>query len=77
MPSQPIASWTTPCSSRNDTQFGTRTRRHTIGLIPSSQTLICRIAPGSAADFTDSMTENYPLPCDSIKVDPTDFGTSP
>ena len=28
---------------------GTRTRRHTIGLIPTSQTLTCRIASASAA----------------------------
>ena len=76
MPSQPIASWTTPCSSRNDTDSGTRTRRQIIGLIPGSRTLSCRIVPGSAADFTDSMTENYALPHDSIKVDPPDFGTS-
>ena len=34
---------------------GTRTRRQTIGLIPTSQTLICRTSPASAvsgASFT-------------------------
>ena len=76
MPSQPIASWTTPCSSRNVMEAGTRTRRQIIGLIPSSRTLSCRIDLGSAADFTDSMAENYPVPRDSIKVDPTEFCAS-
>ena len=47
-----------------------------IGLIPSSRTLSCRIDLGSAADFTDSMAENYPVPRDSIKVDPTEFCAS-
>ena len=47
-----------------------------IGLIPSSRTLSCKIAPGSADDFTDSMAETYALPRDSIKVDPRDLGTS-
>ena len=73
MPSQPIASWTTPCSSRNDTDSATRTRRQIIGLIPSSRTLSCRIASGGAADFTDSMTENYALLGGSIKIDPHGF----
>ena len=36
----------------------------------------CRIDLGSAADFTDSMAENYPVPRDSIKVDPTEFCAS-
>ena len=36
----------------------------------------CKIAPGSADDFTDSMAENYALPRDSIKVEPRDLGTS-
>ena len=76
MPSQPIASWTTPCSSRNVMESGTRTRRQIIGLIPSSRTLSRTIAPGSAADFTDSMTENCALPRDSIKIDPTEFCAS-
>ena len=31
---------------------------------------------GSAADFTDSRAENYPVPRDSIKVDPTEFCAS-
>ena len=39
MPSQPIATWTTPCSSRNVMESGTRTRRQIIGLIPSSRSL--------------------------------------
>ena len=76
MPSQPIASWTTPCTSRKDMDSGTRTRRQIIGLIPSSRTLSCRIPLGGAADFTDSMAENYALRRDSIKVDPTDLGAS-
>ena len=76
MPSQPIASWTTPCSSRNVMESGTRTRSQIIGLIPSSRTLSRTIAPGSAADFTDSMTENCALPRDSIKIDPTEFCAS-
>ena len=77
MPSQPIASWTTPCSSRNVMESGTRTRRQIIGLIPSSRTLSRTIAPmASAADFTDSMTENCALPRDSIKIDPTEFCAS-
>ena len=57
-------------------ESGTTTRRQIIGLIPSSRTLSCRIDPGSAADFTDSMAENYPVPRDSIKVDPTEFCAS-
>jgi len=40
MPSHPIATWMTPCSSPSVQVLGTSTRRHTIGLIPSSQTLI-------------------------------------
>ena len=76
MPSQPIASWTTPCSSRNVMESGTRTRRQIIGLIPSSRTLSRTFAPGSAADFTNSMTENCALPRDSIKIDPTEFCAS-
>jgi hypothetical protein len=49
MPSHPIATWMTPCSSRRVQALGTSTRRHTIGLIPSSQTLICTISPPSAS----------------------------
>ena len=71
-----LPSWTTPCSSRNVMDSGTRTRRQLIGLIPSSRTLSCRIDPGSAADFTDSMAGNYPVPRDSIKVDPMEFCAS-
>ena len=40
----------------------------------ASRALSCRISPWGAADFADSMTENYALPHDTIKVDPTDFG---
>ena len=39
-------------SSRNNTDSGTRTRRHIIALIPGSRTSSCTIASGSAADFT-------------------------
>src|SRR3954463_10437610 len=58
MPSHPIATWITPCNSRNVQVLGTSTRRHTIGLIPSSQTLTCTIsaASASAADEAVSMT---------------------
>src|SRR3954447_19539855 len=48
MPSHPIATWKAPCSSRKGQVFGTSPRRHTIGLMPSSQTLICTITSGSA-----------------------------
>jgi hypothetical protein len=41
MPSQPIATWMTPCSSRRVHVLGTNRRRQTIGLIPSSHTLSC------------------------------------
>ena len=41
MPSHPIATWITPCSSRKVQASSTSNRRHTIGLIPSSQTLTC------------------------------------
>jgi hypothetical protein len=44
-----------PCSSRKVQVFGTSTRRHTIGLMPSSQTLICTIASGSAKDSAVSV----------------------
>ncbi len=37
----------TPCSSRKVQVFGTSTRRHAIGLMPSSQTLICTMTSGS------------------------------
>ena len=77
MPFHPIATCTTPCSARNDVDSATSTRRQTIGLTPRSRTLSCRTDSGDAADFTDSMTENYVLPRDSIKVDPMDFCTSP
>ena len=39
MPSQPIATWIMPCNSRKVQASDTSTRRHTIGLIPSSHTL--------------------------------------
>src|SRR4051812_17472856 len=59
MPSHPIATWITPCNSRNVQVLGTRTRRHTIGLIPSSQTLTCTISAASvsAADEAVSTTD--------------------
>src|SRR5271166_3460415 len=44
MPSQPIATWSTPCSSRRVQAEGTSRRRHTIGLTPSNHTLTCTIA---------------------------------
>src|SRR3954462_5795207 len=58
MPSHPIATWITPCKSRNVQVLGTSTRRQTIGLIPSSQTLTCTIsaASASAADEAVSTT---------------------
>jgi len=37
----PIATWITPCNSCKVQVSGTSTRRHTIGLIPSSHTLTC------------------------------------
>ena len=49
MPSQPMATWITPWSSRSVNVAGTRTRRHTIGLMPISQTLTCRTVVASAA----------------------------
>jgi hypothetical protein len=48
LPSQPMATWITPWSSRSVNVAGTRTRRQIIGLIPASQTLTCRIASPSA-----------------------------
>ncbi len=45
MPSQPIATWMTPCDSCRVEVPGTGRRRHTIGLIPGSQTLSCRALP--------------------------------
>jgi hypothetical protein len=48
MPSQPIATWITPCNSRSVKDVGTSTRRHIIGLIPVSHTLICRSASAFA-----------------------------
>src|SRR3954449_3531033 len=59
MPSHPIATWITPCNSRNVQVLGTSTRRHTIGLIPSSQTLTCTISAASvsAADEAVSTTD--------------------
>src|SRR3954462_5669431 len=58
MPSHPIATWITPCNSRKVQVLGTSTPRHTIGLIPSSQTLTCTIsaASASAADEAVSTT---------------------
>ena len=51
-------------------------RRQTIGLIPSSRTLSCRIGPGLAAELTGSMTRSYAVPRQCIKIDPTDLGAS-
>ena len=45
MPSQPIATWMTLCDSCRVEVPGTGRRRHTIGLIPGSQTLSCRALP--------------------------------
>src|SRR5271165_280378 len=47
-----MATWITPGSSRSVKLDGTRTRRHTIGLIPVSQNLTWRIASASAARFS-------------------------
>jgi hypothetical protein len=44
-----MATWITPWSSRSVNVVGTRTRRQTMGLMPTSQTLTCRIALASAA----------------------------
>ena len=73
IPSQPIASWTTPCSSCNDMDPGTRTRRQTLGLNPSSRILRCRTTPEGAADFTNSMAENYALPPRPSRLTPWNF----
>ena len=51
MSSQPMATWT-PRSSRSVKFVGTRTCRHTMGLIPVSQNLTCRFASVSAAGFS-------------------------
>jgi hypothetical protein len=52
MPSQPMATWITPRSSRSAKFVGIRTCRHTMGLIPVSQNLTCRSASVSAAGFS-------------------------
>src|SRR5437667_1073893 len=44
MPSQPMATWITPCTSRKEYPAGTSSRRQTIGLIVSSHTFNCRSA---------------------------------
>src|SRR3954469_17690314 len=56
MPSHPIATWITPCNSRNVLVLGTSTRRHTIGLIPSSQTLTCTISAASASSADEAVS---------------------
>src|SRR5450631_1477039 len=61
MASQPIATWTTPCNSRSVKLAGTRTRRHTIGLTPSSHTLICTMSPAAAADDAGLTAETASL----------------
>lgn len=48
MPSQPIATWITPCSSRSVKADVTKTRRHTIGLMPTNETLTWRMALASS-----------------------------
>src|SRR3954452_15130144 len=45
MPSQPIATWTTPWSSRRVVAAGTSRRRQTIGLTCSSRTFSWRAGP--------------------------------
>src|SRR3954469_4022532 len=51
MPSQPMAIWKTPCSSRKVQSAGISTRRHTIGLTSLSQSFSCRMEPdGSGED---------------------------
>src|SRR3954468_22244735 len=45
MPSQPMAIWKTPCSSRKVQSAGISTRRHTIGLTSLSQSFSCRMEP--------------------------------
>src|SRR3954447_10630244 len=57
MPSHPIATWITPCNSRNVQVLGTCTRRHTIGLIPSSQTLTCTISAASASAADEAVSK--------------------
>src|SRR3954469_2542765 len=57
MPSHPIATWITPCNSRNVQVLGTSTRRHTIGLIPSSQTLTCTISAASASAADEAVSK--------------------
>jgi hypothetical protein len=56
-----MATWITPWSSRSVNVVGTRTRRHTMGLMPTSQTLTCRIALASAArsEEVTSGTEGF------------------
>jgi hypothetical protein len=53
-----MATWITPWSSRSVKLAGTKTRRHTIGLIPVSQTLTCRTALASAAGTEDFSSES-------------------
>src|SRR5487761_995249 len=50
MPSQPIATWMMPCSSRSVHALGTSRRRQIIGLIPSSHTLSCTTPSSSGGD---------------------------
>src|SRR3954469_9028858 len=68
MPSQPIVTWITPCSSRSVKLTGTRTRRHTIGLMPTSQTLSCRTtstftaASGKGSTAVDDFSRRFIRP---------------
>jgi len=68
-----IATWITPCNSRSVKDAGTSTRRHIIGLIPVSHTLICRIASASAAGRSVFSLGD----CLSRRVIPTDYHRSP
>ena len=52
----PIATWITPRNSRKVQMLGTSTRRHTIGLIPSSPTLTCTISATSASAADDAVS---------------------
>src|SRR3954471_4927053 len=58
MPSQPMATWKTPCSSRKVQSAGASTRRHTIGLTNLSQSFSCRMEPdGSGEDARARFTK--------------------
>jgi hypothetical protein len=69
MPSQPIVTWTTPCSSRSVKLAGTRTRRHPIGLMPTNQTLTCRTASTFTAASGEEATAAGGFGCRFIQPD--------